>query len=146
VLAAVGARESAPGFIAGLGSRAFIVVDPFLADSSYFLKLLAQLGERDVAVLVYSAVEPELPIGGIDAAADAAREFDPDVIVGYGGGSALDAAKLVALLLAHGGPLSRYYGENLVPSAVLRWSRCPPRPEPDPRSRRLPWSLIPSER
>jgi Alcohol dehydrogenase, class IV len=43
----------------------------------------------------------------------------PDVIVGYGGGSALDLAKSVAVLLAHGGPLDRFYGENALPGDVL---------------------------
>ena len=40
---------------------------------------------------------------------------DPDVIVGIGGGSRLDLAKALALLLAHGGEASDYYGEFRVP-------------------------------
>ena len=36
-----------------------------------------------------------------------------------GGGSAIDLAKVTALLLAHGGPLSAYYGEHLVPGPVV---------------------------
>jgi len=44
-----------------------------------------------------------------------ARRHDADVVVGFGGGSCLDLAKVLALLLAHGGRLGDYYGEGLVP-------------------------------
>ncbi len=42
-----------------------------------------------------------------------------DVVVGVGGGSCLDMAKALALLLRHGGPLHAYYGEEAVPGPVL---------------------------
>jgi alcohol dehydrogenase len=41
------------------------------------------------------------------------------VIIGFGGGSCQDLAKLVSLLLTHGGPLSNYYGEFKVPGPVI---------------------------
>jgi alcohol dehydrogenase len=64
-------------------------------------------------------VPAELPVDAVTASAERVREFGPDVIVGVGGGSALDAAKLVALLIAHPGPASAYYGENQVPGPVI---------------------------
>jgi len=45
--------------------------------------------------------------------------FHADTIIAVGGGSALDAGKLIAVLLAHGSPLSRFYGENLVPGPII---------------------------
>src|SRR5690606_20101181 len=51
--------------------------------------------------------------------ADAAREFAPDLVIGVGGGSCLDMAKCVALLLTHGGRPDDYYGELKVPGPVL---------------------------
>ena len=68
---------------------------------------------------VHTDVPPELPVDVVEASGALARSFAPDVIVGYGGGSALDAAKLIALLVSHGGSLSAYYGENAVPGPVV---------------------------
>ena len=46
------------------------------------------------------------------------RDFRPDVIVGVGG-SCMNKAKLVSLLLTHGAPLDRDYGEFKVPGPVI---------------------------
>jgi len=114
-----GARACIPGALASLGRRVFVVVDPFLASSAPFRWLIKEIEATGVTASVHDAVEAELPVERVQASADAARSFAPDVILGYGGGSALDAAKLVALLLAHGGPLSLYYGENAVPGPIM---------------------------
>ena len=92
------------------------------------------LAAAGVATRTYADIAPELPVASLDAAAAAAREHRADVVVAIGGGSALDAAKLVALLAVHGGPLSRYYGENLVPGPVAARSS-PSRRRPAPARR-----------
>ncbi|MEV5410369.1 iron-containing alcohol dehydrogenase [Thermopolyspora sp. NPDC052614] len=101
------------------GRRVLAVVDPFLIDTPIFAEMLAAPAADGFDVAVYSDIRPELPTESLDDAAAFAREHAPDVILAVGGGSALDAAKLVGLLVTHGGPLSRYYGENLVPGPVL---------------------------
>lgn len=101
------------------GRRALVVVDPFLVGTPLFTGMLESLADIGVDVRVHADIVPELPVDTLDGAATAAREHGADMIVAIGGGSALDAAKLVALLCAHGGPLSRYYGENLVPGPIV---------------------------
>lgn len=103
-----GARSQLPVLLSG---RVLAVVDPFLLGHP----VLDLLGDARI----HSDVTPELPVGTLDEAGSLARTFAPDVIVAIGGGSALDAAKLIALLATHDGPLSRYYGENLVPGPVV---------------------------
>jgi alcohol dehydrogenase len=49
----------------------------------------------------------------------AARSSQVDVVIGLGGGSCIDMAKVVAVLLTFGGKPSDYYGEFGVPGAVL---------------------------
>ncbi|GLX03903.1 iron-containing alcohol dehydrogenase [Microbispora sp. NBRC 16548] len=108
------------GEVLGLGGRRVLaVVDPFLIETPIFGETVAGLTAAGFDVAVYSDIRPELPTESLDDAAAFAREHEPDVILAAGGGSALDAAKLVGLLVTHGGPLSRYYGENLVPGPVL---------------------------
>ncbi|WP_423182865.1 iron-containing alcohol dehydrogenase [Arthrobacter sp. NyZ413] len=114
-----GSRAGIPGTVASLGSRALVVCDPFLATGEAFTELLEGLGNAGIAFVVDSHVVPELPVDVVEEAIDRARTANPDVIVGFGGGSALDLAKLIALGLAHGTPLNRFYGENLVPGPVL---------------------------
>jgi alcohol dehydrogenase class IV len=104
-----GARAQLPTLIDG--RRVLAVVDPFLLGSPF----LDDLGDARI----HSDITPELPVGTLDAAGEMARAYAPEVIVAIGGGSALDAAKLIALLVTHDGPLSRYYGENLVPGPVV---------------------------
>src|SRR5690606_35371534 len=93
--------------------------DPFLASTEPFGELVAALREAGRSVEVLTRVPPELPVPEVHLAAQEAAGFGPDVVIGYGGGSALDAAKLVCLLLSHGGELPGYYGENAVPGPVL---------------------------
>jgi alcohol dehydrogenase class IV len=114
-----GARAQLPEIVRVHGERVLAVVDPFLIGTGFFDETIGGLTAAGFPVRVHSDITPELPAGTLDAAGTMAREYGADVIVAIGGGSALDAAKLIALLSAHGGPLSRYYGENLVPGPVL---------------------------
>jgi len=113
-----GARAAVASLASGFGERVAFVVDPFLADTDDFRAVLTGTQERGCRTQVLADVPPELPVDSVQNAAEVLRSFSPDVIVGYGGGSALDAAKLVALLLAHPAPLDQYYGENAVPGPV----------------------------
>jgi alcohol dehydrogenase class IV len=69
-------------------------------------------------VRVFDEAAPELPLEQVPLAADVARRHGADVVLGFGGGSCLDLAKVLALLLAHGGEPADYYGEGLVPGPV----------------------------
>jgi alcohol dehydrogenase len=114
-----GARAQLSEVLRLHGNRVLAIVDPFLIGTPILAETVAGLKSDKFDVAVYSDVLPELPIASLDAAAAFAREYEPDVILAVGGGSALDAAKLVGLLVTHDGPLNRYYGENLVPGPSL---------------------------
>jgi alcohol dehydrogenase class IV len=106
-----GVRAQLPALVGG--RRVLAVVDPFLKGTRFYDETVGTLGN----VRLFDGVTPELPADSLDAAL--VGDFEPEVVVGIGGGSALDAAKLIALLFAHGGPLSRYYGENQVPGPCV---------------------------
>lgn len=114
-----GVRAQVPALLAEHGRRVLAVVDPFLAGSPDFVALLASIEALGLEVTTHTGVQAELPVGSLTASAEAVAGADPEVVLAYGGGSAIDAAKLIATLLAHGGPLSRYYGENAVPGPIL---------------------------
>ncbi|MCC3274547.1 iron-containing alcohol dehydrogenase [Arthrobacter sp. zg-Y20] len=114
-----GTRAQLPELLKLHGTRVLAVVDPFLPATKLFRTLLAELRGNGFDVTVYSDISAELPATSLDAAGTMARFLAPDAILAVGGGSTLDAAKLIGLLAAHGGPLSGYYGENAVPGPIV---------------------------
>lgn len=114
-----GVRAQLPELLGLHGHRVLAVIDPFLKGTELVLDVLETLKAAGLEVSVYSDIQPELPVESLNAAGDFARDFAPDVVLAIGGGSAIDAAKLIGLLVSHGGPLSRYYGENAVPGATV---------------------------
>ena len=114
-----GQRRSLGQIAARLGRRALVVSDARLTGDPEFLAMMVQLEEQGIAVSVDGSVLPDVPVELAQASADAARAFEPDLVIGIGGGSCLDMAKCVAVLLAHGGRPQDYYGEHKVPGPVL---------------------------
>ena len=114
-----GQRHALGGIAAGLGRRALIVTDTRLAADADFQGMLGRLETSGLAVLVDSSTLPDVPVECAVLSAENAREFKPELVIGIGGGSCLDMAKCVALLLAHGGRPQDYYGEHTVPGPVL---------------------------
>lgn len=99
----------------GLDS-ALIVTDEFLADSGVIDAPVARLDAAGVDVAVYDGVAPEPKLSMVEAAAD--RVADRDVVVGVGGGSSMDTAKLAAALAEHGGPVRDMLGMDNVPGGT----------------------------
>jgi len=119
VLFGAGMAAAAGGVAAKHGRRALVITDPVLAATEGYAAVVASLREAGLDVVEFPDAAVDVPMATIDAAAAAGREAAPDVIVAVGGGSAIDLAKVTALLLAHGGTLSTYYGEHLVAGPVL---------------------------
>jgi alcohol dehydrogenase class IV len=98
---------------AELGWRSVLLVtDPGLVRLGMIAKALAALEAAGVGATLYSDVEADPPEHVVLAAADAAR--GADAVIGLGGGSSLDVAKLAALLAAGREELSAVYGVGKV--------------------------------
>jgi alcohol dehydrogenase class IV len=109
------------GEIAGRlkATRVLVVTDANLVAAGIAEKVVAPLTAAGCAVEVFAGCVPEPPVEVIRQAADAAKAFQPDLLVGLGGGSNMDAAKLVAVLLAHGGDPTDWVGDSRVPGPVF---------------------------
>lgn len=112
-----GHRATLADHVAALGRQALIVTDRRMATDAAFAEMRNAIEAAGVSVRIFDGTEPELPLESVLAGAQAGH--GAEVIVGIGGGSCLDAAKCIALLGAHGGKLSDYYGEYKVPAPVL---------------------------
>ncbi len=80
------------------GSRAFIVTDPVLHKLGFTEKVAEHLRNAGMEVASFTEVEPEPSLQTVQKGAEQMRGFQPDVIVGLGGGSSIDAAKAMWVL------------------------------------------------
>lgn len=114
-----GQRRALAGYAKALGSRALVVTDQRLSSDADFLQMVGSLKQAGLQVRVFDGTIAELPVECIARAVDAGKALGADLVIGIGGGSCIDAAKVAAVLLAHGGRISDYYGEFKVPGPVL---------------------------
>ncbi len=112
-------RDSLGSIAAEIGRRAFICTDARLGADVEFQTMMLDLRAAGLAIEIHDGTQVDLPTTDIEACVAAAREFRPDLIIGIGGGSCMDMAKIVGLMLAHGGELADYYGELKVPGPIL---------------------------
>jgi alcohol dehydrogenase class IV len=100
-------------------SRVFVVTDQRLASAGLVERVTTPLRQSHIHFDIFLGGEPEPAIGAAIVAAEAATRFGPDCLLGLGGGSNMDLAKMVAVLLTHGGEPQRYFGFDNVPGPVL---------------------------
>ena len=81
------------------GKSALIVTDPGVLSAGLLNKALPQFKELGLSLQVFSDVEADPPVSVIDSAVKLAQECRADFIVGFGGGSSMDVAKLVDHLM-----------------------------------------------
>ncbi|MBE6087382.1 MAG: bifunctional acetaldehyde-CoA/alcohol dehydrogenase [Clostridium beijerinckii] len=81
--------------------RAFIVTDRALFDLGYTHKITNILSENHIEYKIFSDVEPDPTLKAAKLGADAMRDFNPDVIIAIGGGSPMDAAKIMWVMYEH---------------------------------------------
>jgi alcohol dehydrogenase class IV len=93
-----------------LGTRILVVTDPGIVRHGLLQPALDALDAAGVVAYVFSDVEADPPEPVVMAAVEAARTAAADAVIGFGGGSSLDVAKLVALLVGSGEQLRDIYG------------------------------------
>ena len=81
--------------------RAFIVTDSFLFKSGVTKKVTDRLDELGVVHTTFSDVAPDPTLGCAKKGAELMRSFEPDLIIAIGGGSAMDAGKIMWVLYEH---------------------------------------------
>jgi alcohol dehydrogenase class IV len=99
-----------------LGAKeVLIVTGPRVYQSGLIQPIKEQLSKAMVSVDIYSEAEPEPSLSGLNSAAKELKKSNYDVIVGVGGGSSIDTAKGLSVLLTHGGDAQDYIGTDKIP-------------------------------
>lgn len=91
-------------------TRLCLVTDRFLHKSGLLAPALASLEADGWQVNVIDHVVADPPEDVVLEAASQAREFGAEIVVGLGGGSSMDVAKLLAVLVGSSQPLAEMYG------------------------------------
>ena len=81
--------------------KAFIVTDSFLYKNGYTKPITDKLDEMGIAYTCFYDVAPDPTLACAKAGAEAMKSFEPDVIIALGGGSAMDAGKIMWVLYEH---------------------------------------------
>jgi alcohol dehydrogenase len=96
-----------------------VVIDKNLAKTDLMEKVANVLIPAGIKFTVYDKVEAEPPIELADEGAKIAVKNKCDIVIGIGGGSAMDVAKAIAVLAINKGAASDYLGLNKVPKPGL---------------------------
>jgi alcohol dehydrogenase class IV len=110
-----GAIAKLPELVAGFGGRAVVISDPGVAKAGILPRLLTLLRDAGITAEPFTDVEPNPSVGTVNAALDRFRRMRASFVIGAGGGSAMDVAKVVGVLGAHGGVVHDYEGLGKVP-------------------------------
>jgi alcohol dehydrogenase len=99
--------------------RPLIVLDKQLAATGMKEQVVELLKKSGMECQIFDKVDPEPKISLADEGAKLALKAKCDIIIGIGGGSAMDVAKAIAVLAANKGKAVDYLGLNKVPGPGL---------------------------
>ncbi len=111
VLFAAGAFEQLGKAVADWGcQRAMIVSDPVIAALGYPDKAVNLLNAQGIETKVYTGVHENPSSDDVVRGVEAAQQFQPDLLIGLGGGSSMDCAKGMNFVYTNGGVIQDYWG------------------------------------
>ena len=109
-----GALSKLPELLRRLGSRnPVIVTDPGLVEAGILAQVAGTLNQETPA---FTDVRPEPPDTLVAQCTDFLRSHNADLVIGLGGGSAIDVGKIAAVMLGNTGQVSDYWGVEKVPN------------------------------
>lgn len=101
-------------------SKVFIVTDPGIVAAGIAGQLEQILTIGDIAYDRFDKVEPDPRVEIAIEAAEAVKSSGADLVIGLGGGSAIDISKIAAVLATNDGALADFFGIDLVPNPGIK--------------------------
>ncbi|OPY87456.1 MAG: NAD-dependent methanol dehydrogenase [Syntrophaceae bacterium PtaU1.Bin231] len=99
--------------------KPFVAIDGNLAKLGMRDRIMEMFDREGMKAVLYDKVLPEPPLEQADEGAGLALKGKCDIVIGIGGGSAMDVAKAVAVVAAHGAEAKDFLGLNRVPGPGL---------------------------
>ena len=120
VLSGPGSSAQLGDMAAGMGiRRALVVTDPGIIKFGLLDAAVKNLEANNIALNIYADVVADPPESVVLDAVRAAQEFGCDGVIGFGGGSSMDVAKLLAVLIKGEQPLADIYGVDQITGGRL---------------------------
>jgi alcohol dehydrogenase len=120
VVVGAGASEQIGDMVATMGiSRVLIVTDAGIIQFGLLDKAILSLNAHNIEYSVYADVVADPPESVVMDAVAKAQVFECDAVIGFGGGSSMDVAKLLAVLINGEQSLSEIYGVDQVTGGRL---------------------------
>jgi alcohol dehydrogenase len=99
--------------------RVLLVSDPGITAAGHVERAVRALYRADIPVRVFDEADQNPTTEHVRKGLLVARPFKPDLIIGLGGGSAMDCAKGINFLLTNGGRMQDYWGVNKATQPML---------------------------
>ncbi|HZL38251.1 MAG TPA: iron-containing alcohol dehydrogenase, partial [Tepidisphaeraceae bacterium] len=99
--------------------RVLLITDPGIRDAGHVERAVRAFYAADIAVRVFDGVGENPTTVHVGHAVFAARDFKPDLILGLGGGSAMDCAKGANFIHTNGGRMQDYWGVDKAAKPML---------------------------
>jgi alcohol dehydrogenase class IV len=104
-----GVIKQIPGALRDLGARKVMVVtDPGVVKAGIYATVQEVLDANGVKIALHDRVQPDPSTTFVDSVAEEARQAEADAVIGLGGGSSLDTAKMAAALAVNRRPVADY--------------------------------------
>lgn len=114
-----GARKMLANYAITFGARrALLVSDPGVVAAGWLAEMEALLQEADLDFVSYTAVSPNPRVEEVMAGAELYREQGCNLIIAIGGGSPMDCAKGIGIVVAHGRSILEFEGIDKIQVAI----------------------------
>jgi alcohol dehydrogenase class IV len=120
IIFGIGAIEKVGAEVQGLKKKKVLVVtDPGIVQAGLLEPLKNSLQAANIPFALFDGVEPDPRLEVVRQCAELGRKEGVEALIGYGGGSSLDIAKVAAVLLTNAGDLAQFFGIDLIPNPGL---------------------------
>ncbi|MGD2126682.1 MAG: iron-containing alcohol dehydrogenase [Desulfobacteraceae bacterium] len=97
--------------------HALVVTDTYMVESGLAGQITVSLEKQGITATIFSGVQPDPTDKNVLEGLRMFQESKADIVIALGGGSPMDAAKAISILVNNQGPLSQYAGLHKIPNA-----------------------------
>ena len=96
--------------------KVLIITDPGIIQSGLLENIEKSLQSVGLPFVIFDGVEPDPRIEVVEKSVEKAKKEGINLIIGFGGGSSLDIAKVTSILMTNPGKIDGFFGIDLVPN------------------------------
>jgi alcohol dehydrogenase class IV len=96
--------------------KVVIITDPGVIQAGLLESVKASLQAVGISFFIFDGVEPDPRIEVVEKSVEKTKKEGIDLIVGFGGGSSLDIAKVTSIMVTNPGKIDSFFGIDLVPN------------------------------